>query len=781
MNQLEPKARRRLAALLVITASLAVLSWKLLRFETSILTFLPRGDQELYEVTSKLADSTLSKSMILALDGDQDNEALTRTATELASRLRKVSGVRSVSTGPSDELQQTLFRIYFQRRYEFADLKPAALAETLSTEQALDARASALLAALSAPDGVLEKQLAGADPLGLFSGFLGRLNSLSEGGPTASNGQYFSRNRKALLFLEFGGSAFDSKAQEPLLRALEKERLDLAQQSKNVSLSYTGVNVFAEQSERTTKADIQRISTISTALLLGVYLWLFRRPSRLLFPLVPLAVGTVIGVLTSQLVFGHVHVITLAFGSSLIGVAIDFPVHLIAHHDLGAPGQEPDHALSGVLKSLLLAGGTTILGLAALGFAGLPGLTEMAVFAASGVLGGLVSVAFAAPLLGRSLPPSRALYQSAERLHRLLSFAHRNRLVPRVLVLFALLLGLVGVSRMQFERSLAALNQPPAELLATDRVLREAAGQSDNAKLLVTLAPTLEMALQKLEAFERDAGQLPAHQSVTTLLRSAKLRSENRDTFAALPNLGARMCAALERAGFAVEAFAEFRTSLTTPIPVMSAEALAAELPTSLLAPFLVRLEGKVALLSHFPGHTKQSDLEPLLRQHRSTHYFSQKESLDELFASVASRTAWVMGLGFSTVFLLVLARYRDLRKTISALLAPSLSCLATLGALSLANQSIGLLHVLALLLVLSMGEDYGIFLVDAYSSENAGEEKAALVSIALASFSTILSFGMLALSSMPALRAIGLTVAIGDFGSLILAPTSLLLFNRKK
>jgi predicted exporter len=90
----------------------------------------------------------------------------------------------------------------------------------------------------------------------------------------------------------------------------------------------------------------------------------------------------------------------------------------------------------------------------------------------------------------------------------------------------------------------------------------------------------------------------------------------------------------------------------------------------------------------------------------------------------------------------------------------------------------IGLLHVVALLLVLSMGVDYGVFLAE--TRDDPEGFAATVLSVLIACLSTVLAFGLLAMSASPALRAIGLTVGLGVLLSLVLAPAALLIGGRR-
>ena len=79
-----------------------------------------------------------------------------------------------------------------------------------------------------------------------------------------------------------------------------------------------------------------------------------------------------------------------------------------------------------------------------------------------------------------------------------------------------------------------------------------------------------------------------------------------------------------------------------------------------------------------------------------------------------------------------------------------------TLGLLGLFGQPLQLFNVLALMLLLGMGIDYGIFLI-----EHRGDASAWLA-VCVGAASTWLSFGLLGLSQTPALRAFGLTLLFG-------------------
>jgi predicted exporter len=127
-------------------------------------------------------------------------------------------------------------------------------------------------------------------------------------------------------------------------------------------------------------------------------------------------------------------------------------------------------------------------------------------------------------------------------------------------------------------------------------------------------------------------------------------------------------------------------------------------------------------------------------------------------------------------VFALLLVRYREWRRATAAVLPSVLVPILVLSGFACAGAQVNLLHAVSLLMVMGMGVDYGIFIID--SVEESGDFGPTLVSCLLCCLTTILSFGTLALSSHPALRAIGITTGAGVALALVLAPLSLLLLR---
>jgi predicted exporter len=244
--------------------------------------------------------------------------------------------------------------------------------------------------------------------------------------------------------------------------------------------------------------------------------------------------------------------------------------------------------------------------------------------------------------------------------------------------------------------------------------------------------------------------------------------------------LAERTLAALEEAGFHSEAFQPFAQDLGEPAPAPLSHAdLAASPLADLLAGFRVEAGGRVALLTQLRGVSEPGALAARFAELDDVHYFDQQSFLRGIYAAYRSRTVVLIGLGLLAVAALLYLRYRRLRPTLATILPAVLAAALTLAVLALLGIAVNLLHLLGLLLVLSIGVDYAIFLVT--SEAHTRGREAAMLSLVVACLSTCLAFGLLAASSFPALRALGTTTGLGVLLSLALAPAALVLFAPKE
>jgi predicted exporter len=308
-------------------------------------------------------------------------------------------------------------------------------------------------------------------------------------------------------------------------------------------------------------------------------------------------------------------------------------------------------------------------------------------------------------------------------------------------------------------------------------------GQADEGRLVVVLAPDVETALERNDAVAgrleqaRAAGAIGGFRSLHALLFARTTQVANEAAVRADPTLPARVRRAYAAAGFRPGAFAPFEQALAAAPPEpLTLEALEASPLGPLARNFLVPLDDGVALLSHVRDVHDDAALERAAAAAPDSYAFHPSRFLNDVFAQLRATTFQQIGVGYALVILLVVLRYRRPRASLAAVVPSLLVTLLLLGAAAAAGIELNLLHVVSLDMVIGMGVDYSVFLVDA---RRHGEKLGATVtSLVLCCLTTVFTFGMMALSVHPALSAIGTTVGAGVLLSLVCAPVSLLLLG---
>lgn len=774
---------RRLATwgfLLALAAAGVVVATRL-RITTDITHFLPAGeDQELARVSRALADAEVLRTRVLLVDSAHPAEA-TRALRDALSRAPGVAWIRS---GPEEANERAFFDVYASRRFAFA-ASSATEARALATDDALRSSARALRAELASPASSAFRSLAPRDPMLLFAARLQMLQTGDGAAPQLDGDVLLTDDRRTgIVTLATTASPFDSAQQAVVQRTIDAATDTMRRRFADLRVTQSGVARFASAAEASIRSDVERVSTLSTLGIVIVFLLVFRSIRYVALGLLPVIAGTVAALGVTLLAFGEVHGLTLAFGSSLVGAGVDYAEHYF-HHALLAPGEHgPEASMRRIWPGLLLGAVTTIAGLAGLAWTTFPGIREVALFSAVGVTASLVATRLLLPpLMPRKRKPLLAATRLAEALARGVRQLRSRRDLLLVVPVAAVLLAALGLPRVSFTDDISVLNTVDPRVRDEDAAVRARLGKTEAGRYVVVLGRDDEEALLRNDAVAtrlRDArsdGLLAGYRSLHTWLRSTRLQEDANGAFGERRALASRMLEALRAEGFRADAFTPFVLELSSPAPAPLRFADLRGTPLEPIAQaFRVDVSGQVALLTPVSGVRDPSALMARLRDVPGAHWLDQRALLSHAYGRFRARTFELAAVGLGLALLLVIARYRSVRLGLAAVLPAVLACGLTLAVFGLCDARINLMHVIGLLLVVSMGEDYGVFLVE--SRDDDAELGVTMLGVIVAMLTTVLSFGLLGLSVNPALRAIGTTAALGILLATLLAPTALVLLQ---
>jgi predicted exporter len=784
MSAGKDRTRLQLGVAAVLTIGMIVFCALRLRVNNDITHFLPAGtDHRLADLSHQLADSTLTRTLIVDVGG-ADPQAIKTAAAAMATRLSAHPEVAWLERGPTPALAESVYKLYARRLPYFVSDHPETEVPAATTDAALERAARALKQQMASPMASMFSRLAPSDPLGWFPAILRRFERARAGSLEVDGDQFMTPDRKhAIVFVGARHSALDSAAQRPLLEEIRRAFDDVNRQAGGgLTLQQAGVAPIAVDAERRMSGDLTRISMLSTAAVLVVLILMFASVRNIVVGFLPVIGGGLASVTAALLLFGQVHGLTLAIGSTLIGAAIDYPILLITHRVL-APDESADATMDRVWMGALMGGITTAAGFIALIWTSFPGVREMAVASAVGMLAAVAVTRYVLPPLLRGRPRRSVwLERGSVAGSRSIEWLRAHRRTAATFVGLAGIACLIGLPMLRWRDSLADINGADPALKAETERVRARVSRVDEGRLVIVSARDEETALRvndevaaRLERARGD-GLVSAVVSLHSFLWSADLQNRSRAAVAAVPDLAGRTLAALEREGFKAEAFEPFRkaiAALHAPpewAPLRLADLRASPLD-SVVRPFVVKLGDEVGILTFIRDLKDPAALTATLADLPGVRIFDQVKFLDETYARFRIQTLQAILIGHGLIIIILFFRYRRIRPVLATLVPAVLAGAATMGLLGILGVETNLLHVLSLLMVLSMGVDYTVFLVECGREKEIGPTTMSLWGAAV---TTMLSFGLLALSRTQALRAIGLTVGIGTALSFLLAPLTL-------
>jgi predicted exporter len=143
------------------------------------------------------------------------------------------------------------------------------------------------------------------------------------------------------------------------------------------------------------------------------------------------------------------------------------------------------------------------------------------------------------------------------------------------------------------------------------------------------------------------------------------------------------------------------------------------------------------------------------------------KRALDGLYDLYLDEALAMSLLGALAVVGVVGVHVRDWRRLLAVCKPLLLAVVFTLAGLALFDVALGILHLVGLLLVVAVGSNYGLFFD---TSRSGRPDDDTIASLLLANLTTVVAFGLVGLSDVPALAAIGRVVAPGALLALVMS-----------
>ncbi len=733
-------------------------------FKTDISAFFIAGDSaEEILLANEMQSGALSSRYIISISSESEAAVSSAFTSLFKSELANIEGIIDVwipgkNTVPVPALQ----KLYASHASQIYSLDPEAYLNKLLTEKGLQSRAAMLKKLLLSPQASIIKKIALQDPL-----------LLSLAGFESVRGQFkevlIKDQRFQNLILQTEAAGLDIKRQKRIQKQIKELFSDLAaKQGRKYSLAMTGVPVFAVHTQQLMQGDITRVSIISSILITLLFILIFRSYKALFWTAFLMVAVVCSAVLVTQLVFGYVHGITLAVGSTLIGICIDYPIHALVHSQAVTAERRID-AISRIWPSMMLGGLTTLVGYVALGFSGYPGFQQIAVYAGTGILVSLLLTRYILPAFLGNEKTSRPKLVFAE---RWIGFCLRYRLLLAIFVVLLLGLAWSNFSKLRWIEDMQQLTPELDQLKENDRMIRSRMLSSiEPGRFVLVSGIDIESALQKAErAYQKlDAlkvkGELNEFYGLYPWLLSAKQQKINFQTLQSRldDKVRTNWKTALAEYGLSVKKLGQLDYPETDFISL-------AEIFDSPVKRFIenqvVVSEHRVLIMIWLAKHQPEA-LQHAFLDMPGVQYFSQRDLLNRMASEYQQRAQISLLIGLTVIVLLLLLRYRNLWVTFQALSPAIIAAFFILAGWSLTGQAVSFLHLVGFLLAVAICVDYGIF----YRENRSGNIVLTYQAMAASMLTSSVAFGCLAIANTSALQTLAQVVALGVIVGFLLCP----------
>lgn len=753
-----------LALLLIAFFAAAFLCLRQISLSESIDSMLPDDASGMAEDFRLLRHAPLLSKVLVVLDG---KHASPESLLSAAQKLRNAAGPPWFESMHAQEVTLT------DAADRLLEILPAILTkeDLAGIEEMLDPKyvGHALLQAresLTGLEGIGTKRLIRADPLGFRNLALEKFTALNLFGEAAApvpsaSGVFLSENRDStLIVLDTPVAMTDAGSSREMLEHLERQIS--ASLPDNIHSFVVSGHAYAAANAAAIYRDLAVVLTASTLGILVIFV-LFLRTWQAVFvyfiPLAALLAGSAVTAATNDVVSG----ITLGFGAVLMGLSVDYGLHVFYGLQRGA---NPGQALARVARPILFCWLTTAGVFSLLLWSSLPGQRQLALFTISGLSAAMLLALVALPVF---LPAGNSL-NAAWRMGRLPAPGRTGRTLAFFAFIALVLAAATCWPAIRFDGRLQALGVAPQGLARAEKAIAASWGDVRGMAMVVSFGTDMEEALQESARIRDYLSQEAPKQRIVNLTTILPPLSAQQAAIRRWEAFWEGRIGLLEREiirqgaelGFSDRAFASFLEHLTVKPRLISQNDLLKLGLSGLRDMLLTRQEHGWLVTTLVPDQPK---IHALLADVRGEAVFPasrlvSQQLLGQELAAVLHRDMirFLMAAGILVVVLVGML-FRDLRRMMQAL-TPALAGLSALVlVVTLMDIPFNLYSIAATFLVIGLGVDYGIFMASqSQNHEDLGTRQAVLVS----GLTTIAGFGSLILASHPALHSIGMTVLIG-------------------
>lgn len=625
------------------------------------------------------------------------------------------------------------------------------------------------------------------DPLSLFTPVLGRL---SQGGMPIQfetyDGYILSPDsQKAIVILESAFGAHESEHNADLVAMLNDAVRQTSLSNPGVDIHITGGPVIAVSNAAQIKNDSILAVCIAGVLILFLLIYVFRNVWNILLILVSVGWGWLFAMGCMAIFYDSVSIIVIGIASVILGIAVNYPLHLIDHLK---DSLHPKAALKEIISPLIVGNVTTVGAFLCLVPLNAPALHDLGLFSSLLLVGTIIFVLLFLPHAVRTA--KRHTPRDPRLITRLAGISvDSNRYVVWTILLLTCVFGYFSL-RTEFDSDMRNINFMTADQKADMEYFQSLLGNEKNTESLYVVSngrdwdeaqSQNEIINLSIDSLEAD-GLCRRHNAVSSFLSSRKLQAEKINRWNALvskykPLLTDSLAQAAVASGFSPTAFAQFDDIISTEYSPKEFSEFKGIVTTVFAGNVSEDIRnGRHSLVQTIEVPVDKADAvkNRMASNHEFEGLFFDVRSMNGAIADTLSNDFNYIGFACGCiVFLFLWLSFGSIELAIVSFMPMAVSWIWILGIMGMLGLKFNIVNVILATFIFGQGDDYTIFMTEGLTYEFAYRKKLLASyknSIIVSALIMFIGIGTLIFARHPALRSLGEVTVVGMLSVVLMA-----------
>ncbi|MBV6880392.1 MMPL family transporter [Epilithonimonas ginsengisoli] len=773
-----------------------------INFEEDINQIIPKNEKS--DLTAKvLKQLNFSDKIIVIIEkkSKDDNFQLSETADQFLEKTKPLQKyIGSIQGKVNDNEISETFDFVNQNLPLFLDDNDYQEIERKLNKDSIAKQVESNYVSLVSPTSLVTKEFIKKDPLGIT--FLGikKLNALniSKDFKLEDNYVVTKDGKNLLLFIEPKNKSNDTKNNEVFVNQLNEIKDNLNKEfNGKTELSYFGSPVIAVANAQQIKKDIQNTVIISMTVLMILLIYYFRSFFTPIVIFLPTLFSVLLALMVLYFIKDKISAISLSVGAILIGITIDYALHILTHYK---HNNNIEELYKEITQPIILSSATTAVSFLCLVFVRSEALKDLGLFASITVLFSSVLALIIVPQLYHPKEKSGELNTNfIDKIGHYPYEKNKPLIIGCSLVIIACLFGFRHVG---FNDDIGDLNYIPKDLKISEAKLEKLSDITSKSIYTISYGNSEEEALARnsdLSKFletEKKEGKILSYNSLGNVVLSEKDQQKKVEIWQKFWNENKKNETVSElvsngnKFGFNSSAFNQFNENLNKNYSTLSLKDYE-KIKALQISEFLSQENGFYTVSNVVKVDEKKRDafIKDVEKKHDAIAI--DRQQMNENFLGLLKRDFnTLINYSLLAIVLTIIVFFRNFELTLLTMFPIVLTGVVTAGILFLLGLELNIFSTVVCTLVFGVGDDFSIFLTKAMQKEHTtgkNELPTYRISIILAVFTTILSIGSLIFAKHPALHSLALVALIGMLSVIIITSTlypfwfRFLIINRTK